>query len=292
MKKLAVLLSLTIVLSLICFPLAINADEYSELHSQNDFYSDIEMIRAHYNGKLKKSVLDETLGYISLDEGIQELHQENPQEAIELICDSLDISCKIMRSQENCVQLYGGSYPNYSTTITPVKQAKTYWCGPASGVQAMIGAGILTQNASTSSYVSAQNAMATLMNTTTNGTNVADLRTGLNKFLTSNSSTTHTYSIVWPSQEMSVYTLATEYIGESLLYDRPCIIQTTLNRLPYYNGTSTSGHYITIEKINGSTGQTTVVDPHYNDAYFGRHVVTFSQLKTMIQGKALFLYDN
>ena len=292
MKKVCSLfLTLTICITFI-FSLSLNVKAADMLYTNGNFEEDIEMIRNYYLDDLKESVLDETLGYICLDTGIKEMYKEFPQETVNFICNSLKISCNIMNTQENKISPLSGLYPNYYTNITPVRQDKTYWCGPAAGVQAMIGAGVIPANDSATNYVYAQNAMATLMKTTTSGTDVINVQKGLNSYLQANVSTTRIYSVVWITSEMDIYTLATSYIGESIQYDRPCVVQTQLNRLPYYKGTSTSGHYVTIQSINGSTGQTTIVDPHYDNAYFGKHVVSFSQLKTMLQGKALILYNH
>lgn len=54
---------------------------------------------------------------------------------------------------------------------------------------------------------------------------------------------------------------------------------------PYYNGTSTGGHYITIRAINGESGTAHIVDPHYSDAYFGDHVIYYDQLCAMLNGR-------
>ena len=60
-----------------------------------------------------------------------------------------------------------------------------------------------------------------------------------------------------------------------------------IKNLPYYTGSSTGGHYITIRAINGSTGTAVIVDLHYNSAHRGEHTVTYSQLRTMLNGRTL-----
>ena len=221
----------------------VTAQTITPIVSTGVFEQDLECVRNAYTGRLKDSVLDETLSYVAADSSMRELHSEDPAEVINIICGSLDVAIRIMETQESTIQPRSGSYPNYYTNITPVQQKNNYYCGPAAGTQAMIGAGILTYGASQSSYLSAQNAMGSLMKTDKNGyTAVADMQYGLNQFLSANSGGNKPYTILWITSEMDMYTLATRYIGNSIFSNRPVVVNTLLNRLPYYTGSSTSGH--------------------------------------------------
>ncbi len=54
-------------------------------------------------------------------------------------------------------------------------------------------------------------------------------------------------------------------------------------RLSYYpDNYSLGSHYIVISSIDYDTGEVWVVDPHYDDKYFGRHLITLDEIKELV----------
>lgn len=53
-------------------------------------------------------------------------------------------------------------------------------------------------------------------------------------------------------------------------------------RFGYYPNNYKGSHYVVIESVDFSTGDVVVVDPHYSDAYYGKHIITLDELKDQV----------
>ena len=262
-------------------------DSILSIEPSGNFSYDVNQLGILYSNKLDEVTLGEVLGVYLNDVELRSQYISDASSAIDFIAEGLHNLADIMQIQYNTSNVvpFAGSYPNYTTTVTPVRQARTYWCGPAAAVQALTGAGVYTRGLS--DYSGAQQEMANLMNTTTSGSNVSAVKNAMTqkiKAVKGSSAVGYTKQLCIPST-MSKYTLLNNLIGESIRQDRPCVVTVLLSNIPYYNGTSTGGHYITIRAIHGESGTAHIVDPHYSDAYFGEHVIYYDQLRTMLNGR-------
>lgn len=283
----SIILCFTIIFVSNTFSISAESENVLSIEPSGDYAYDINQLKILYSDRLDAVTLNEVIEVYLGDTELQLMYCSDARGAIDFVAEGLHNLSDVMQLQYNSsnVAPCAGSYPNYTTTVTPVRQARTYWCGPAAAVQALTGVGIYTQGLS--DYSGAQQEMANLMNTTTSGSDVAAVKNTMTHKIRSfggSSAVGYTKQLCVPST-MSKYTLINNLIGESIRQDRPCVATVLLSKLPYYSGTSTSGHYITIRAINGESGTAHIVDPHYSDAYFGNHVIYYDQLRTMLNGR-------
>ena len=65
-------------------------------------------------------------------------------------------------------------------------------------------------------------------------------------------------------------------VWDSLVYNRPVLLQAITDTLPYYNGT-TLYHYLSVDQYDKSTAMMRIKDCNYNSSYGGSHTVTAYQ---------------
>jgi len=151
-------------------------------------------------------------------------------------------------------------------------QETSYWCGPASGQQT-IDSWIECYQ-----YVGdlpSQDDLADEMNTTTSGTSVYDYRDTLNEYLDDY------YATSCIADDDDKYMLKdASIIGGS--YDSAVTYLVVKNILPYYSGTTASGHYISGSGIwdydDYDVDTVLLKDCNSNPTYGGLHEVEFNDL--------------
>lgn len=176
---------------------------------------------------------------------------------------------------------------NSSYTIPSycVRQAETYYCGPASVLQILKSSGLQSQ-ISGSSDIDKQRTLASssyLYTDRDNGTwigyipAVMDEVTGRNREWTTKLINPNDYSTLTSLQYFTRSNLAYNYGTIFLVFPR---------ELEYYNGSGSTGHYISCSGmyyddtsgLDYSQIRFRVNDPHYSDQYFGEHVVELENL--------------
>lgn len=173
------------------------------------------------------------------------------------------------------------SLNSHMISVTPVQQSKTYYCGVACAVMAAKALGLGTYS---------QDKMAKILNTSeTSGTSSSGIVNGLNGLLNSAGSSKR-------YQKKSISNVIINDIVLSINNNVP--VFASVKRLPYH--TSTSGHFIlivgyyytdtsgeisslsatTFAETRGRQIHFNIIDPHYDNQYFGRHVLTWTELYT------------
>ena len=157
-------------------------------------------------------------------------------------------------------------------SVSTIKQNNGHYCGPACIDMVMNYFGTNY----TQSYIAQQ------CGTNNSGTIVYKIRNFLNSKLNSS----HQYKYVYTSQI---------HFSQGLIYsidkNRPVICHTKTNDLSYYNG-HISWHYILARGYyygynnSGGTYYVKLSDPNNNNAYYGRHIVTYSEINNAINGNA------
>lgn len=290
MKKFtSILLVIAMITTLLVSGTPVSAEETTiySIEPSGNFDNDLLQLSILYSERLDSVTLEEVINVYRNDEELRENYTSSPEEVIDFVAEGLHNLSGLMELQEQQTEIMpmAGSSPYYYTTVTPVRQARYYWCGPAAAVQALTGAGVYTQNLS--DYSGAQQEMANLIGTTEAGSGVAEMKSAMTqriKAIKGSSAVGYTKHTVVPST-MTKYTLLNNLIGESIRQDRPCVATVLLPNLPYYTGTGTGGHYITIRAIHGETGTAQIVDPHYSDPFFGHHTIYYDDLRTMLNGR-------
>lgn len=177
-----------------------------------------------------------------------------------------------------------GSYADlYYVYVPGHSQVTTYFCGPATGLQTIDTWGSYG-NVPGSDSSAKQYTLADDMHTTTSGTGVYYQRDGMNEYLPLSWYSTETIKND-SSSRSELRDLCIYDIGNS----RPVVFLTIKNRLDYYAGTSSSGHYISgsayYDYGSLSSDQVGLKDTHYNSTYFGYHVEDFDNVH-----EALYYY--
>lgn len=159
------------------FPLSAAENERLSLSSTDNLSSDLNYLKLLYSNCLDPETLDEVINSYLSDNEFQSWYYQDKNAAISFVNEGLQNLSDILQEQRNNSETavpYGGLFPNYTTAVYPVCQARTYWCGPAAAVQALIGAGIYTYGLS--NYDAAQEIIANDSNTTTEGAYVGPLK--------------------------------------------------------------------------------------------------------------------
>ncbi len=175
-------------------------------------------------------------------------------------------------------------YDNWVSTSL-VQQPDGITCGPASGLMALIGAGV-SGNVFGSTNAAKVYTLAGVMQTQSYGeTIVWLLAAGLNNYVASYQ---YTY-INMTNKSLSDFQ---NYVQDSLIYGRIPILHAVTSYLGYYGG-NTDYHYIAIQRFNGPNSTMTLYDPHNSPSYYGSHVVPVSQAYNSIHavsGRYLICY--
>lgn len=205
-------------------------------------------------------------------------YKENPEGALEMIDIIVE---QRMNKKPIGNKPMGGTYDEAYCYVPNIKQAETYFCGPASVLQALYGfnAGNRVPG---NNYDEKQYYLANNMSTNpTDGTYVYKMVDELNKY----SSRKYVYVNAGSLSETQIL----DYITTSLINDRPAILHAQTKGLKYYNGKSL-GHYITAFGTDRYNKQVALSDCHYNDLYFGVHVVSLSEVKAALPSGRYLIY--
>lgn len=162
-------------------------------------------------------------------------------------------------------------------TVPAIKQSEKWYCGPASVLQALIGNGVLSNTTSNKS-ASKQDSVAESLGTTEDGTYITNISAYMRqKFPAANG-----YEYKAKAFTRYTYQNAIELVKKSLQQNAVPIIRIDdTSVLEYYKGEKIS-HYVCISKVDTINNTVTVVDPHYDSAYRGTHVISMSEFENLV----------
>lgn len=151
--------------------------------------------------------------------------------------------------------------------ITMYKQENKYYCGPATAQMAIYFG---------NSTLYSQSKLANYMNTiSADGTYVYQMRRGINNY--------------WPKGNYKEVTTSGMAFKNGLIYSidkrRPVPCHVMTGRLPGYNGHSV-GHYVLARGYDSGKNRVYYIDPHYDDAYYGRHYCLYTTMTNAINDNA------
>ncbi len=170
--------------------------------------------------------------------------------------------------------------------VPAVRQIDSYSCGPASTVMALIGSGAsgYSYTTNTNTLNAWQNSLKTQMGTDTTGTYIGEIT----KVLQANVPSRNGYTYKTKAFTKYSYNKALGFIESSLMMDAvPVIRVADTSLLGYYNGHSCS-HYMVVTQVDILAQEVTLVDPHYNNQYFGVHNISFSEFENMAKNSSDF----
>lgn len=187
--------------------------------------------------------------------------------------------------QKSPIVPLGGRARQPECIVPLIRQSTSYYCGPASTLQALYGIGVAS-SISGSSNNEKQNALASNMGTDTSGTYVYIIVNELNNYISSVK-----YAYIYQGNIGSQSNFKS-LIYDSLHDDRPVILHARTEKIGYYNGHK-SGHYIAVDTLyatpaaDGPAEHIRVRDCNYNSAYYGTHVISLIEAYASINGRYL-----
>lgn len=157
-------------------------------------------------------------------------------------------------------------------TVPNIQQSTSTYCGYASMLQALYGMG-LGSSVSGNTYSAQQTTLANLFGKSS--AEVWWIVSQLNTYITNTQK--YGYYVANNTSNSNCLTLSTftTHVFSSLAINRPPILHAYTGKLSYYQGVN-SGHYVVIDYINQQTNQVEISDPHYNNTYYGKHMVSTS----------------
>jgi len=164
------------------------------------------------------------------------------------------------------------------------QQLEAYWCGPAS-VLAIIDYFGFADDVQGSTEYEKQETIADESGTTKRGSNTLDLKNTLTSYVGGE----HTYVVRRIGSYSDDYDALWNILYDTIIVqDCPVLIAVETSSLPYYNGNSYY-HYIVVDgmtvwkdeysgRVLKSMTTVRVMDPHYNNLYYGGHEILFTEL--------------
>lgn len=220
-------------------------------------------------------VIDDIVDTLSSSDQFVAIFNEEGASAFCIIEDSLrDV---LEPTAEPCMytdELYTTKY-----LVPAVRQNTNNNCGPASTLMALIGSGAsgYSYTTDTNTLNTWQNNLATQLKPDTNGTPIGNIT----EVMKANVPSRNGYSYKTKAFTKYSYNKALGYIESSLIMDAvPVILVKDTSLLGYYKGHSCS-HYMVVTSVDTLAEQITVIDSHYDDKYFGVHIISFTEFENM-----------
>ena len=225
-------------------------------------------------------IIDEIVDTLSASDVFIDIFECEGATAFQIIEDSLhdalDPSVKPFMQTDD---LYTTKY-----TVPKIQQIYTNYCGPASTVMALIGSGSPNHKYTTNTSVT--NGWQTYLATGNNGNdNNNNLQTGskgtnisnITKVMNNNIPSVNGYTYKTKAFTYKTYNKALDFIEISLVMDAVPIIRVEdTSLLKYYKG-ETFSHYVVITAVDFNAESITLIDPHYDNKYFGTHQISFDE---------------
>ncbi len=171
---------------------------------------------------------------------------------------------------------------SYLISVTNYRQEKTYWCGPASVRQSL---SFHKVKSGSSASLPSQSTIASLAGTTSSGSTTTGLKSAINYYASVFKFENDKYVVGnLIGLENPKGTFESRIKGDLSLKTNAPIILVRTDKLDYYNGHRTR-HYVTLSGYardpNGNKSLR-IVDPHYNDSYFGIHWEPFDNVYSAV----------
>ena len=201
----------------------------------------------------------------------EEYYNSKSDEAIEIICESLDYYIEYHTKNENVQRAVSGSSTNtvYYVNCPLEQQDNGYYCGPASVYMTIEGIRNHIPSVIRANITNSESANAAAMGTTrSDGTDEGPMRSRLNAMLNGKTYKMD-YIANFTQQDFN------GYIQESLANNGPVILMLHYPYLSYYPSSYpyTDNHYIVITECVqvGNTVTYTVNDPNIINSVFGTY---------------------
>ncbi len=275
-----------------CFAEKVDASKSSNTLSIGECANNIKAIyKSEYPEQ--SDVIDDIVDTLSSSNEFINIFKSEGATAFQIIedslCDFLKPSAKPYMQTDD---LYTTKY-----LVPQIRQIKNTYCGPASTVMALIGSGAPKYKYTTNQSVTNgwQTYFATGGNISGNnndnlftekngGTNIEDIT----KVLKNNVPSVNGYTYKTKAFTYYTYNKALDFIEISLVMDAvPVIRLQDTSLLSYYKGASFT-HYVVITSVDFNAESITIIDPHYDDKYFGTHQISFAEFNNLAKNSRDF----
>ncbi|MDO4541809.1 MAG: C39 family peptidase [Bacillota bacterium] len=232
-----------------------------------------------YNGMSYEEFSQAIRDEMEMSEEFQKHKADDPGGAEEALQESIDKSWEIYLMDDSSLvntRTVNAAQTNGWVNATNVQQKNSYYCGPATVLNAIAGWGGYVAG---STNIAKQDTLANRMGTNSSeGTYVYQVKNALNAYLNSPTNQ-HRYDYVLGSSMTTTTFL--NAMRTMFPYDRSLILHARTAPLSYYNGADYH-HYILVTAFNTLNGKTRLNDPHWNNSYYGiRSVPTSEALATV-----------
>lgn len=246
-----------------------------------------DTVREIYKDKYPESadMIDDIVDSIIADEQFIYIFEEEGEPAFEIVEDSLnDALDPEQMPMMTTDDLYTSKY-----SFPIVRQMNDYFCGPAATLMALIGSGASDYYYTNNTYIlntwQTYLSQSSQLNTTNKGTFIGKITEVLNKNIPSVNGCSYKSKIFIDEG----YKQALTSISNCLINDAvPVINVSDTSLLGYYNGNS-FGHYIVVNYVDFNAETVMLYDPHYDDRYYGNHLISFDEFNQLAKGLA---YDD
>lgn len=219
----------------------------------------------------QEEVINDIVDTLSSSDEFVEIFNDEGASAFQIVEDSLrDVLNPEPTAHMQTDDLYTSrySFPN-------IQQIDNYSCGPASTLMALIGGGAsgyyYTHNETITDDWQAD--LKAEMGTNSTGTYISQIT----RVLRENIPSVNGYTYKTKAFTIYSYDQALDFIETSLVMDAvPVIRVSDTSLLGYYHGNKYS-HYMVVDSVDFNAECVTLVDPHYDNAYFGKHTISFDE---------------
>lgn len=225
--------------------------------------------KANYPGH--EAMIDEIVETISSSEEFVHCFEVEGATAFQIVEDSLRDALVPTASTYG---LSGGVYSS-KNTVPAIMQTTSYYCGPASVLQALRGNGDNTDTQ--------DNIASALGTTSSNGTYI----TSISAYMRQKHAASGGYEYKAKAFTCYTYQNAIELVKESLRKDAVPIVRIPdTSVLGYYGGLSQC-HYVCVSKVDTNKGTVTLVDPNNTKSgnsypYFGTKVISMKEFNDLV----------
>lgn len=226
-------------------------------------------------------IIDEVVDIITGDEVFIGIFEREGAKAFEVVEDSLHD----VLDPSAAPAAYDEDYYYVDHVIPDVQQIAKNYCGVACLVMAMRGAGLIPYTNDINvlnNYQEQYGQEIGLPKGLEYGGAHIDKMIGFlqDKFGKSPTGWTYKKKIF----TRFTYSRIGEFIATTLLAERVPILRISQpQKLNYYPDSYNDGaHYIVVTGFDTATGEIDVIDPHFNNKYFGRHTINISELENSL----------
>ncbi len=247
--------------------------ETQESAPANDLQSCAENIKRIYKERYPDNddVIDEIVDILSADDEFIYIFENEGAKAFQIVEDSLRDALEPTPEPYYAVN---GVY-KLACTVPYVMQIEKYYCGPASVLQALIGAGYLTNESNNKNYAKQKDVADALETTEKEGTYVYKITEYMQEYY-QNISSSKSYISKWFDSDTKGNVIG--FLTYSLQNNGAPIVKVSdTSKFRYYNNVS-QAHYVTVIEVDTNSRTITVMDPNYSPGLGNKHTITYNEM--------------